>query len=80
MSRKKESKRFRPKDAEMTLTAIGSLESARRQFFMNLDANHVYKVRIKRFLAQDAKMTLTGISSIESSQKKIFHELVLHDF
>ena len=60
----------------MTLTAICSLESERRKFFMNstykeLDV-HVYKVGIKRFWAQEAEMSQTAFSSQESARRKFF--------
>ena len=51
---------FWAQDAKMSLTAISSLESARRKFFHELDVHHVYKVGITCFLAQDAKMSLTA--------------------
>ena len=58
------------------LTAISSLESARRKFFKKifheLDVHHVYKVGITCFWAQDAKMSLTAISSLESARRKFF--------
>ena len=56
----------------MSLTAISSLESARRKFFMNSTLHHVQKVGIKRFWAQEAKMSLTAISSLESARRKFF--------
>ena len=56
----------------MSLTAIRSLESARKKIFHELDAHHVQKVGIKRFWAQDAEMTLTAISSLESARGKFF--------
>ena len=43
----------------MTLTAISSLESARRKFFMNSTSG-------------EAEMTLTAISSLESARRKFF--------
>ena len=56
----------------MTLTAISSLESARRKFFMNSTYMIVQKLGIKRFMAQEAKMSLTAISSLESARRKFF--------
>ena len=53
---------FWAQDAKMSLTAISSLESARRKYFNELDVDHVYKVGITSFWAQDAKMSLTAIS------------------
>ena len=57
-------------DAKMSLTAISSLESARKKIFHELDVHHVYKVGITFFWAQDAKMSLTAISSLESARRK----------
>ena len=58
----------------MSLTAISSLESERRKFFMNstymMSTN--LAVGIKRFWAQEAEMTLTAISSLESATRKFF--------
>ena len=48
----------------MSLTAISSLESARRKFFMN-STYIVYKVGMKRFWAEEAEMSQTTISSLE---------------
>ena len=56
----------------MGLTAISSLESARRKFFMNSTYMIVYIVGIKCFWAQEAKMSLTDISSLESERRKFF--------
>ena len=55
----------------MGLTAISSLESARRKFFMNT-TDMMSSSRIKRFLAQEAEMTLTAITSLESARRKFF--------
>ena len=49
----------------MSLTAIRSLESARKKFFHDLDVHHVCKVGITCFWAYDAKMSLTAISSLD---------------
>ena len=56
----------------MSLTAISSLESARRKIFHELDVHDVQKVGITCFWAQDAKMSLTAISSPESARTKFF--------
>ena len=53
----------------MSLTAIRSLESARKKFFHDLDVHDVCKVGIACFWAYDAKMSLTAISSLESARK-----------
>ena len=65
-------KRFWAQEAEMSLTAISSLEWARRKFFMNWTVYHVKKVGIKRFCAQEAGMSLTAMSSLESARRKFF--------
>ena len=54
----------------MSLTAISSLESARREFFMNSTENMCKKLGIKRFGAQESEMSLTGISSLEWARRK----------
>ena len=56
----------------MSLTAISSLESARRKFFINFTYNDVSKVGINRFWAKEAEMSLTAISSLESASEKFF--------
>ena len=56
----------------MSLTAISSLESARRKIFYELDGHHVYKVGIKSFCSMEAEMSLTPISSLESARRKFF--------
>ena len=71
-------KRFWAQEAEMSLTDISSLQSARRKVFHQLDVHHVQKVGIKRFWAQEAEMSLTAISSLESALRKLFHELDVH--
>ena len=53
----------------MSLTAISSLKSARRKFFMN-STYHVSKVGINRFWAHEAEMSLTAISSLQSAREK----------
>ena len=56
----------------MSLTAISSLESGRRKFFMNSTYIMSRKYGIKRFWAQEAEMSLTAISSLESARRKFF--------
>ena len=56
----------------MSLTAISSLESARRKFFMNSTENMCKNLGIKRFGAQEAEMSLAVISSLESARRKFF--------
>ena len=65
-------KRFWSQEAKMSLTAITSLESARRKLFHELDVHHVQKAGIKRFWAQEAEMSLIANSSIESATRKFF--------
>ena len=56
----------------MNLTAISSLESARRKFFMNPTENMCKNFKIKRFCDQETEMSLTVISSLESARTKFF--------
>ena len=56
----------------MSLTAISSLESARRKFFMNSTYIMSTKCKLPFFWAQDAKMSLTVISSLEWARRKFF--------
>ena len=65
-------------DAEMSLTAISSLESARRKFFINSTYIMSRKLESNVFFAQYAKMSLTAIQLAEIGEKKIFHELDIH--
>ena len=55
----------------MSITAISSLESARRKFFIHY-VHLVQKVGIKRFWPQEAEMSLTAKSSLESARRKFF--------
>ena len=55
----------------MSLTAISSLESARRKFSSN-ERTKCLGVGIKRFSAQEAEMSLTAMSSLESARGKFF--------
>ena len=56
----------------MSLTAISSLESARRKFFKNSTYINVLKVGIKRFWPQEAEISLTAISSLQSARRNFF--------
>ena len=58
----------------MGLTAITSLESARRKFFMNSTYMMSTKKESNAFGAQEAKMSLTAISSLESERRKFRRE------
>ena len=53
----------------MSLTAYGSLKSATRKFFHELDVDHLLKVGIKHFWAQDAEMSLIANSSQKSARR-----------
>ena len=59
----------------MSLTAISSLESARRKFFMISSQNMCKNLESHVLWAQEAEMSLTAISLFESARSKIFHEL-----
>ena len=56
----------------MSLTAISSLESATRKFFMNLTYIMSRKKESKRFWTHEAEMSLTAISLFESVRAKLF--------
>ena len=77
-------KRFQAQEAEMTLTPISSLESARKKIFINSRYTSCLESGNQTFLGSDsnthqAELTPTPISSLESSDKKItFHELEVH--
>ena len=63
---------FLAQEAEMTLTAISSLYSARRKFFMNSTESMCKNFESNVFGTQEAKVTLTAISSHESARRKFF--------
>ena len=54
----------------MSLTAISSLEWARRKFFINANAQHVKKLGIKRFWAEKAEMTSNSHQLAGIEEKK----------
>ena len=55
----------------MSLTAISSLESARRKFFMN--TKYIMpESRNQTFLGYEAELSLTAISSLESTRRTFF--------
>ena len=56
----------------MSLTAISSLESASRKFFMNSTYITSRKLESNVFLAEEAKVNLTAIRSLESARRKFF--------
>ena len=68
----------------MSLTAISSLESARKKFFMNSTYIMSRKEGIKRFWAQEAEMMSGGRNESNSDLlaliggKGIFHQLNVH--
>ena len=64
-------KRFWVQEAEMSLTAIKSLDGEKK-IFHELYVHHVQKVGIKRFWAQEAEMSLTAISLLEWARGKFF--------
>ena len=53
----------------MTLTALSSLESGRKKFFMKSMYIMSRKWESNVFWAQEAEMTQTPISSLESARK-----------
>ena len=55
----------------MSLTAISSLESARRKFFMNSTQNMCKNLE-STFLGSGGEMSLTATSSLESASRKFF--------
>ena len=59
----------------MSLTAISSLESARRKFFMNSTENMCKNLKSNVFGTQEAEINLAAISSLESARSKFFLEL-----
>ena len=56
----------------MSLTAISSLESAKRKFFMNWTQNMCENLESNVFFAQEAEMSLTAISSLKCASRKFF--------
>ena len=58
----------------MSLTAISSLESARRKLFMNQTYKLSRKLAVERFCSQEAEMSLTAYQHARIGEKKIFRE------
>ena len=56
----------------MSLTAICSLESARRKLLMNSTQNMCKNLESNVFLGSEAEMSPTAISSLESARRKFF--------
>ena len=70
-------KRFSTQEAEMSLTAISSLESARRNFFMN-STYKMSRSRNQTFLHSGGRNESNSHELARIGKKKIFHELNLH--
>ena len=62
----------------MSLTANSSLESARREFFMNSTYIMSRKWESNVLWTQEAKMIVTANQLARIGEKKIFHELDVH--
>ena len=56
----------------MSLTAICSLEWARRKLFINSNQNMCKNLKLNVFGLKEAEMSLTAISSLESARRKFF--------
>ena len=69
-------KRFWAQAAEMSLTAIRSLESARRKFFMN--STSCLESRNETFLGSGGRNESNSHQLARIRQRKIFHELDVH--
>ena len=70
-------KRFWAQDAEMTLIAISSLESARRKFFMN--STYIMSTnRNETFLGSGCRNDANSHQLPRIGEKRIFHELDVH--
>ena len=78
MSRKWESIAFWAQEAEMTLTLLCSLESARKKFFMNLTYIMSRKWESNVFGLRVAEMTLTPHLFARIGEKTIFDQLDVH--
>ena len=68
-------KRFWAQEAKMSLTAISSLESARRKFFMH----STYSISRQTFLGSGGRNDSNTHQLARIGEKKIFHELDVHD-
>ena len=69
-------KRFWAQEAEMSLTAISSLESAREKFFMNWTS--CLESRNQTFLGSGGRNESNSHQLARIGQRKIFHELDVH--
>ena len=56
----------------MSITAIITLELARREFFMNATYIMSRKLKSNVFWGQEAEISLTAISSLQSATRKFF--------
>ena len=56
----------------MSITAIITLELARREFFMNATYIMSRKLKSNVFWGQEAEISLTAIKSLESARRKFF--------
>ena len=63
----------------MSLTAISSLESARRKIFHELDVHDVQKVGNHLFLGSGCKNESNSHQLARIGENKIFHKLDVHD-
>ena len=63
----------------MTLTAISSLKSARRKFFMNRRTSRL-ESRNQTFFGSGDRNDFNSHQLTRIGEKKIFHELDVHHF
>ena len=68
-------KRFCAQEAEMSRTAMSSLESARRKFFMNSTHIMSRKRRNQTFLRSEDRNESNRCELARIGKRKIFHEL-----
>ena len=69
--------RFRAQEAEMSMTAMSLLESARRKFFMN-SAYIMSKKQDSHVFSLRSRNECNSNVLAEIDEKKIFHELDVH--
>ena len=69
-------KRFWAQEAEMSLTAISSLESAREKFFMNWTS--CLESRNQKFFGSGGRNESNSHQLARIGERKIFHELDVH--
>ena len=68
--------RFWAHEAEMSLTAISSLESAKEKFFMN--STSCLESRNQTFLGSGGRNEYNSHQLAGIAERKIFHELDMH--